>query len=60
MFVSRHIADAPRTAALTTEIAKLQGPCVGCTDCNGLCKELLDALIVPDLVLTRKPDASSA
>ena len=44
MFISRQIADAPRTAALASEIAKLNNPCVGCSDCNGLCKELIEAL----------------
>lgn len=55
MFISRQIADAPRTAALTTEITKLNGPCIGCTECDGLCKELIEALVVPELVLSKKP-----
>ncbi len=53
MFISRHIAQAPRTAALTTEIAKLNGPCIGCTKCDGLCKELIDALVVPEVILSK-------
>lgn len=56
MFVSRHIAQAPRTEALASEIAKLNAPCIGCTNCNGLCRELIDALVVPDLVLTKSND----
>lgn len=57
MFISRQIADAPRTAALASEIAKLNNPCVGCSDCNGLCKELIEALVLPDIILSKKPDA---
>lgn len=57
MFISRHIAEAPRTAALSTEIAKLNGPCIGCTDCDGLCKELIEALVVPDLILSKSQKA---
>ncbi|MDU9006106.1 hypothetical protein [Sedimentitalea todarodis] len=53
MFISRHIAEAPRTTALTTEIAKLNGPCIGCSECDGLCKELIEALVVPDVILSR-------
>ncbi|MDK3071668.1 hypothetical protein QO034_00970 [Sedimentitalea sp. JM2-8] len=54
MNISRLVAAAPRTAALSLELSKLNGPCVGCTDCNGLCKELIEALIVPDVILSRK------
>lgn len=56
MFVRRQIADAPRTVALGAEIAKLTGPCVGCPGCNGLCRELIDALVMPDLILSRRSD----
>lgn len=54
MHISRLIAAAPRTTELTAELSKLNGPCVGCTDCSGLCKELIDALLLPELVLSRK------
>lgn len=54
MNISRLVAAAPRTAALSLELSKLNGPCVGCTDCDGLCKELIEALIVPDVILSRK------
>ncbi|WP_424985500.1 hypothetical protein [Microbulbifer sp. S227A] len=53
MYISRQIAEAPRTAALTNEISKLNGPCIGCTECNGLCKELIEALVVPDMILSK-------
>lgn len=54
MNISRLVASAPRTASLSIELSKLSGPCVGCTDCNGLCRELIDALVVPHAVLSKK------
>ncbi len=54
MNIHRLVAAAPRTADLTVELAKLNGPCVGCTDCDGLCKELIEALVLPDVILSRK------
>ncbi len=54
MNITRSNTDTTRTASLTVELATLQGPCVGCTDCNGLCAELIDALMIPDIILSKK------
>jgi hypothetical protein len=54
MNISRLVASAPRTVALSSELSKLNGPCVGCTDCNGLCRELIETLVVPDVILSKK------
>lgn len=54
MNISRLVASAPRTKSVSIELSKLNGPCVGCTDCDGLCKELIEALVVPDIILSRK------
>lgn len=43
-----------RTQALGLAVSELNGPCVGCADCNGLCADLIDALVVPDIVLSKK------
>lgn len=53
MNISRLVASAPRTNAIAIELSKLNGPCVGCTDCKGLCKELIDALVLPDVILSK-------
>ncbi len=57
MNIHRLVAAAPRTVALSNELSKLTGPCVGCTDCNGLCKELIEAMVLPDMILSRKSAA---
>lgn len=51
MSIDRLAGFAPRTRALASDLAVLQGPCVGCTDCEGLCRELIEALVLPDVVL---------
>ncbi len=53
MKVDRKTAFAPRTQALATEITALQEPCVGCTECVGFCRELIEAMTVPDAILRR-------
>lgn len=57
MDIIRTRIDTPRTAALAADLADLQGPCVGCSDCRGLCMALIEALVLPDLILTRKHEA---
>lgn len=57
MNIHRSNTDTSRTNALTVELASLQGPCVGCSDCNGLCAELIDALVVPEVILSKKRES---
>lgn len=54
MQISRTKSTAPKVQALASEVSGLQGPCVGCTNCVGLCEALIDALVLPDLILSRK------
>ena len=58
MHISRNKAAAPKVQALATEVSGLQGPCVGCTNCVGLCDALIDALVLPELILSRKRGSS--
>ena len=51
MKTERRIAYAPHVAVLSRDLAALRGPCLGCTGCKGLCATLIDALVIPDLVL---------
>ncbi|MDA0961340.1 MAG: hypothetical protein O2898_00235 [Proteobacteria bacterium] len=53
MKIDRLAAFAPRTRALASDLAQLQGPCVGCTGCDGLCRDLIDTLVLPDIVLKK-------
>ncbi len=55
MHIRRDIAHAPRARALGRTVAGLQGGCVDCPGCAGLCTALLEALTLPDLVLKEKP-----
>jgi formate hydrogenlyase subunit 6/NADH:ubiquinone oxidoreductase subunit I len=54
MQIRRDIAHAPRVRALGRTVAGLQGGCVGCQGCAGLCTALLEDLTLPDLVLKEK------
>jgi len=58
MQINRSKADASKVKALATEVSGLQGPCVGCSNCVGLCEALIDALVLPDLILSRKRGGS--
>ncbi len=49
--ITRSQAGSERTEALGRRIARLGAPCVGCADCRGLCHELIEVLVVPEVVL---------
>ena len=51
MTITRSQGDTTRSTALAAEIAGLGAPCVGCSNCRGLCKALIEAIVIPDLVL---------
>lgn len=53
MKISRTKAETPNINNLSDQIVGLQGPCVGCTNCTGMCQALIDALILPDLILSK-------
>lgn len=54
MNINRSKPATPHIGALELELSSLHGPCVGCTDCDGLCEALIDALVVPGVVLSKK------
>ncbi|MFY9211140.1 MAG: hypothetical protein WAO69_08440 [Aestuariivita sp.] len=51
MDTKRLAAHAPRTRALAQDLADLQGPCLGCPGCEGLCLALIEAVTLPDAIL---------
>ncbi|MCR8825015.1 hypothetical protein [Pseudosulfitobacter koreensis] len=51
MQTKRTVAHAPQTRLLAADLASLQGPCIGCKGCEGLCQALIDAMLVPDMIL---------
>lgn len=54
MKIDRRAAFAPRTHALAGKISQLQEPCVGCSDCVGMCAALIETMLIPDVVLHRE------
>lgn len=56
MEIERRIATAPRMRALTEQINRLPGQCVGCRECRGVCEALFEAMVLPDLIVPRIPD----
>jgi len=53
MHTDRHIGHAPRSRAIGDKLISIQGGCIGCAGCTGLCQALIEALSVPDAVLRR-------
>lgn len=54
MRIDRNIGHAPRTVAVGQKLIEASGRCVGCTECEGLCKELIEVLVLPEVVLKGK------
>lgn len=51
MTITRSPAVTERSEELVQRIAGMGAPCVGCTDCRGLCHELIEAIVVPEIIL---------
>lgn len=54
MNIIRSKPDLTHTAALSVALSELNNPCVGCANCNGMCADLIDVLMIPDVILSRK------
>lgn len=50
----RKVGHAPRVEGIAKEVSCMVGPCVGCTECQGLCTALIEAMTVPDIILNSK------
>lgn len=53
MEVHRTKTDSPVLKALGTKLPDITAQCFGCSDCDGLCHEVLEAMILPDMILAR-------
>lgn len=53
MEIDRLVGQAPRAERLAQQLAAMQGPCVGCSGCRGLCSALIEAVSLPDVILRR-------
>lgn len=58
MTTDRKIAHAPLTRDVAARVAGLGTPCIGCEDCTGVCRTLLDAIVLPDVVLHHRRGAA--
>lgn len=47
----RTMGQAPRTEALSRDVATLPGPCIGCVGCQGVCEALFEVMVLPDVIL---------
>ena len=54
MEIRREIAYAPKSRRLTRDLAEIQGPCIGCDDCTGLCRDLMELFVLPDAIRSRR------
>jgi formate hydrogenlyase subunit 6/NADH:ubiquinone oxidoreductase subunit I len=53
MMVSRHEAARSRATENLRSTLAFAGPCIGCTDCRGVCAALIEAFALPDAVLAK-------
>ena len=53
MKTERLAAYAPRTRAVAEQVLDVQGPCLGCPGCKGLCIALVEAMTLPDAILSK-------
>jgi hypothetical protein len=58
MNVTRSQTGTGQMATLAQDLARLNAPCVGCADCRGLCRALIEAMVLPDLILNRRRDGA--
>ena len=54
MRIDRNIGHAPRVQAIGRKLMETPLRCVDWTECKGLCQELIDVLMLPDMVLKAK------
>ena len=52
--ITRSRGETRRSEELAAQVAGLGAPCVGCSNCRGLCAELLEAMVLPDIILSGK------
>jgi len=55
--ITRSRGETRRTEALAAQIAGMACTCVGCSNCRGLCRELIEAIVIPDMILSDARDA---
>lgn len=54
MNINRTQARTLQVTALARDVSRLHGQCVGCKDCRGVCQTLMDALVLPGIILAER------
>lgn len=54
MRIDRLTGFAPLVRDLADTMCSLPEPCIGCEDCNGMCRELIEVVTLPDAVQKKK------
>ena len=54
--ITRSRGETQRSEDLAAQVAGLGAPCVGCSNCRGLCVELIEAMVLPEIILSYKRD----
>ncbi|KAA0916085.1 hypothetical protein FLO80_10165 [Aquicoccus porphyridii] len=49
--ITRSKGETERSRALAQRLARLGAPCVGCKNCRGMCRELIELMTLPELIL---------
>lgn len=55
MLIERFAGRAERVAEMGRRVSAA-GACIGCSDCRGLCAELIEALALPEAVARRREE----
>ena len=57
MPITRSTPPTKHSTTISREISGMNGPCIGCSNCRGLCAELIEAITLPETILskTREP-----
>jgi len=58
MTIQRSKPPSNRTDELARRLNDLYGPCIACAECHGMCPALIEALILPDVILNKETDGA--
>ncbi|MGV6849753.1 MAG: hypothetical protein ACWA5A_15370 [Marinibacterium sp.] len=56
MKIERGKPKTDLTEDLSRRLLTLYGPCIQCDECHGLCPALIDALLLPEIIVRRDMD----
>lgn len=58
MTIQRSKPPSRRTEELSRRLGELYGPCIACAECHGMCPSLIEALMLPDMILNKETDGA--